>query len=93
MCKPDNLIAVEMKRHSHREKAKESDRQRLRAMTAPHKAIFDHRKGSEINHVSGYQRGFLVELQKPDGLSIEEYRDGERWREWVLPLDKIQHSV
>lgn len=84
MRDPDNLIAIEMKRASHRLHDKERDRERLLALTSPEQRFFDD-DGREIVHVSGYRVGYLLELLDGGQFRVEEYAGGERVREWTFP--------
>tara|TARA_R110000744_G_scaffold71323_2_gene143678 strand:+ start:2326 stop:2898 length:573 start_codon:yes stop_codon:yes gene_type:complete len=75
----DNLIAIEMKRSSHSEKATDADRRRLRAMT---KSSFDDIWSADgiahPEHVCGYRIGYLLVLNVPQrNIVIEEYESGK----------------
>lgn len=81
---PDNLIAVEMKRHSHRQDDKDSDRERLRALTGAARELMDYGTGRPVEHVSGYALGYFVELLRGGRFSIEEYAGGVQVDGWIL---------
>jgi len=75
----DNLIAIEVKKHDQPSVEKNSDRERLRALT---KSSFD---GIWMNdgtapptHVCGYRLGVFVELNRKRRIcSVEYFKDGE----------------
>jgi hypothetical protein len=80
----DNLIAIEMKKASHSQAVKNSDRKRLRALT---KASYDDVWSADgetfPEHVCGYALGFLVVLDVFRAtFTVEEYRSGERIGSW-----------
>ena len=82
LIQPDNLLAIEMKRHSHAEGDKEDDRVRLRAMTGEAQHLVDYRTGRPVEHVSGYALGYLVELMRGGWFKVEEYAGGRQVGEW-----------
>lgn len=84
---PDNLIAIEMKRDIHPPQYKESDRQRLIALTTAEQKFFDD-QGAEIPHVSGYHVGYFLEIQDRERYAIEEYIAGALSRSWVFALER-----
>jgi hypothetical protein len=70
--KDDNLIAVEMKKEEADGEKKQSDRERLQALTMPAP------EGDEFHYVCGYQLGYYLEVDiRHATLLIEEYRDGK----------------
>lgn len=81
---PDNLIAVEMKRYSHRQEDKDSDRERLRALTGAARELMDYRTGRSVEHVSGYALGYFVELLRGGRFRIEEYEGGVQVDDGIL---------
>jgi hypothetical protein len=75
----DNLIAVEMKKAGGPEEEKQSDRDRLRALT---KSSFDEIWSADgktfPEHVCGYKLGYFIELDAANnGFIVEEYRGGK----------------
>jgi hypothetical protein len=83
---PDNLIAIEMKRYSHRQedKDKDSDRERLRALTGAARELMDYRTGRPVEHVSGYALGYYVELLRGGRFRIEKYEGGVQVDDGIL---------
>lgn len=79
---PDNLIAIEMKRDEHPGWTKDSDRERLIALTLPDQR-FEDEKGREIKHVSGYQFGYLLQVVSRKEFQVEEYAGGTLQRYWT----------
>lgn len=82
----DNLIAIEMKRSTHRASHMAKDRYRLVALTRrPFEDVWpepllDEAKGVQIDirHVCDYEVGYLVVLHAAKRIfSIEEYAGGE----------------
>jgi hypothetical protein len=68
----DNLIAVEMKKDYATDARKQSDRERLQALTLPMP------EGGNPDYVCGYQLGYYLEVHIGKGtLLIEEYRGGK----------------
>lgn len=78
----DNLIAIEMKRDEHPGWTKDSDRERLIALTLPDQR-FEDEKGREIKHVSGYQFGYLLQVVSRKEFQVEEYAGGTLQRHWT----------
>ncbi|MCA6101004.1 hypothetical protein [Bradyrhizobium australafricanum] len=70
--KKDNLIAVEMKKASGKAKDKQTDRERVQALTSPNP------EGSDPKHVWDYEVGYYLEVDvKRASALIEEYRGGK----------------
>jgi hypothetical protein len=68
----DNLIAVEMKKDYASDARKQSDRERLQALTLP---MPEH---GNPDYVCGYQLGYYLDVDiGNDTLLIEEYRRGQ----------------
>jgi hypothetical protein len=68
----DNLIAVEMKKDYASDARKQSDRERLQALTLP---MPEH---GNPDYVCGYQLGYYLEVDiENNTLLIEEYRRGQ----------------
>jgi hypothetical protein len=68
----DNLIAVEMKKEEARPEEKQSDRERLQALTTPAP------EGAELDYVCGYKLGYYLEIDiRGATLLVEEYREGK----------------
>ena len=74
----DNLIAIEMKRASHRQAEKDKDRIRLMALTrAPGGGVWSEDGKINLRHVCNYVIGFYVELdRRRHEFHIEEYVRG-----------------
>jgi hypothetical protein len=82
----DNLIAVEMKKTSGRAKDKQTDRERLQALTTA-------RPDDASPHVWGYKLGYYLEVDiKNATLLIEEYRDGKLTQSGTLPFSQPVRS-
>jgi hypothetical protein len=68
----DNLIALEMKKDNAEPEDKQSDRERLQALTLPMP------EGGNPDYVCGYQLGYYLEIDMGNAtLLIEEYRAGQ----------------
>jgi hypothetical protein len=68
----DNLIAVEMKKADGKEVDKQTDRERLQALTTACP------EGNPPDHVCGYKLAYYVEVDvKTALLLVEEYREGK----------------
>jgi hypothetical protein len=82
----DNLIAVEMKKTSGRAKDKQTDRERLQALTTAHP------EGGE-EHVWDYELGYYLEVDvKHATLLVEEYREGKMAQSETLPFTQPERS-
>lgn len=75
----DNLIAIEVKKSDQPDRDKESDRERLRALTkASYDGIWMNDGSEPPEHVCGYRLGAFVELNRKNRLcSVEYFKDGE----------------
>jgi hypothetical protein len=75
----DNLIAIEMKKADRPDREKESDRERLRAMTkSPDDEIWPLDAKAASEHVCGYRLGAYIELNnRTRKASIEYFIGGE----------------
>jgi hypothetical protein len=75
----DNLIAIEVKKHDRPEKGKQSDRERLRALTKEsYDGIWMNDGSTPPKHVCGYRLGVFVELNRKSGIChVEYYKNGE----------------
>ncbi|WP_316185803.1 MULTISPECIES: hypothetical protein [unclassified Bradyrhizobium] len=83
----DNLIAVEMKKMDGRDADKQSDRQRLQALTMPLPS------GGEQEYVCGYAIGFYLEVETRNAtLLVEEYRQGHLTQEAMRDFTWRSHS-
>jgi hypothetical protein len=68
----DNLIAVEMKKDYAMDERKQSDRERLQALTLPIP------EGGNPDYVCGYQIGYYLEVDIGNAtLLVDEYRGGQ----------------
>jgi hypothetical protein len=83
----DNLIAVEMKKDNAEPEDKQSDRQRLQALTLP---MSD---GGNPDYVCGYQLGYYLELHMGNAtMLVEEYREGKMTQSGTLPFARPERS-
>jgi hypothetical protein len=85
----DNLIAVEMKKEDGKESDKQSDRERLQALTIACPE-------GQPDHVCGYKLGYYVEVDvKAASLLVEEYRQGKLTQksamEFSQPRERVQN--
>jgi hypothetical protein len=70
----DNLIAIEVKKSDQPEKDKQSDRERLQALTKDSYDGIWMNDGSEPpEHVCGYRLGAFVELDRKKRICVVEY--------------------
>ena len=78
----DNLIAIEMKKSHRPQIEKDSDRNRLRAMTkSSYDDVWSNDGITHPEHVCGYVLGIYIEVNiKTRHYIIEEYRSGSRVR-------------
>lgn len=76
----DNLIAVEMKKSSRPQSEKDSDRNRLRALTKEsYNGVWSANGETHPEHVCGYVLGVYVEINPVNRVcSLEYYEKGER---------------
>jgi hypothetical protein len=74
----DNLIAIEMKRASHRQAEKDKDRVRLMALTrAPGEGVWSEDGTVDPRYVCDYVIGYYIELDsKMNKFILEEYVRG-----------------
>lgn len=84
----DNLIAVEMKKSSRPEQEKESDRERLMALTSDSfDNIWAFDGHSLPEHVCRYVLGVYYEIDRPKKrIMVEYYQKGERVNKFWIPL-------
>jgi hypothetical protein len=83
----DNLIAVEMKKDYATDERKQSDRERLQALTLPMP------EGGNPDYVCGYQLGYYLEVHIGNRtLLIEEYRQGKLTQRGTLPFAQPKRS-
>lgn len=79
--KEDNLIAVEMKKASGKAKDKQTDRERLQALTTACP------EGADPKHVWDYKLGYYLEVDvKSATMLIEEYREGKLTQSGTMPF-------
>jgi hypothetical protein len=77
----DNLMAVEMKKDYATDERKQSDRERLQALTLPMP------EGGNPDYVCGYPLGYYLEVHIGNGtLIIEEYRQGKLTQYGTMPF-------
>lgn len=76
----DNLIAIEMKKSGRPEAEKNSDRNRLRAMTkSSFDDIWSNDGKTHPEHVCGYRLGVFIEVDSVKRIAnLEYFRDGKR---------------
>jgi hypothetical protein len=81
----DNLIAIEMKKSNRPQSEKESDRDRLKALTKDsYDGIWSYDGKTHPEHVCGYSLGFYIEIDKNDRkYFFETYHKGNKVNEWV----------
>lgn len=79
----DNLIAVEVKKYDRPKKEKETDRQRLRALTkASYDDVWSNDGITMPEHVCGYVLGVFIELDRHHRkCRLEYYRGGQKFEE------------
>lgn len=75
-CNPDNLLCLEMKKSYRKQSEKDSDRDRLMALTSNDSFVIQPPKGHGL--VNGYLTGIYYDISKKTHIVIIEiYRDGE----------------
>lgn len=81
----DNLLALEMKKSTAREEAKNSDKQRLCALTAiPYERVWSFGGIAHPEHVCGYKVGIYMEINMHEhSCYYERYRHGELVNSWT----------
>lgn len=80
--RPDNLIAIEMKKSTVRQWRRDRDRRRLEVLTSKPDALGVMVYGGTPEYVCGYQLGLYLELNEEERFFlVEEYRDGRLARE------------
>lgn len=81
----DNLIAIEMKKCNRPQNEKESDKNRLRALTKDsYDGVWSYDGKTHPDHVCGYALGFYIEIDKDDReCHIEMYSKGNKTNQWV----------
>lgn len=74
----DNLIAVEAKKASRPEQEKDSDRERLVAMTRePYNGVWNYEDGHP-EHVCGYRVGIFMEIRREhEEIHLDYFKKGE----------------
>jgi hypothetical protein len=76
----DNLMAVEMKKSSGKAKDKQTDRERLQALTTA-------RPADTPEHVWDYKLGYYLEVEIRNAtVLVEEYREGNMTQSRTLPF-------
>jgi hypothetical protein len=82
--KQDNLIAVEMKKSSRPQSEKNSDKDRLRALTKDsYDGVWNFDGSAHPEHACGYILGYYMEIdQARQKCLIETYIQGEKKRTW-----------
>jgi hypothetical protein len=82
----DNLIAVEMKKASGKAKDKQTDRERLQALTTK-------RPEGGDEYVWDYKLGYYLEIDvKNATVLVEEYREGKMTQTGTLPFAQPERS-
>lgn len=81
----DNLIAIEMKKSNRPQSEKDSDRNRLRALTKDsYDGVWSYDGKTHPEHVCGYILGFYMEIEQASRKCFfETYIKGEKRNEWV----------
>lgn len=75
----DNLIAIEMKKSNRSEEEKQSDRERLRALTkSSYDDIWSFDGKTYPEHVCGYETGYFIELDLDNRTYIvQQFKNGD----------------
>lgn len=75
----DNLIAIEVKKYDQPSEDKQSDRERLRALTKEsYDGVWMNDGSTPPEHVCGYRLGAFVELDRKRRICrVEYYKNGE----------------
>jgi hypothetical protein len=77
----DNLLAIEMKKSKRRPSAKESDRERLRALTkSSYDGVWTADGKTLPEHVCGYELGVFIEIDIADMHAQTEFYKGGVYR-------------
>lgn len=82
----DNLVAIEMKKSNRPEDKKQSDRERLMALTKPASDVDYIAEGPELpEHVCGYDLGIYYEIDTIKKRAfIEYYKNGIKIHEYQI---------
>lgn len=82
----DNLIAIEMKKAKAKDVRKNSDRDRLRALTKPCHEVYSL-ASADRNYVCGYELGYFIDMNRHEGCAlIEVYAAGDLQESYVQRL-------
>jgi hypothetical protein len=85
--KKDNLIALEMKKATGKAREKQTDRERLQALTSPNP------EGDQPQHVWDYNIGYYLEVDvKAASVLIQEYRVGRLTHSWTAKFVPPERS-
>lgn len=84
----DNLLAIEMKKIDQPLRAKQSDRERLKALTKQNTEGMWPTEGKTMpEHVCGYVLGLFIELDRDGGTcNVECYEDGALSEQITYPF-------
>lgn len=75
----DNFIAIEMKKSDRPREEKDSDRNRLEALTKPRNDIFSNERKIHPKYVCGYLLGVYIEIDiQRRNVIIEFYENGKK---------------
>lgn len=82
----DNLIAIEMKKAEAKDARKNSDRNRLRALTKPCHEVYPL-ASADRKYVCGYELGYFIDMSRQEGCAvIEVYASGDLQESYVQRL-------
>ena len=86
----DNLIALEMKKSSARQRDKDSDRSRLECLTkSPRQDVWSYGGRVLPEHVCGYGLGIYYEVNfKRNKLLIEYYKKGYCYHQYTIKINE-----
>ena len=91
----DNLIAIEMKKSNRSEEEKNSDRNRLRALTKDsYDDTWSYDGKTLPGHVCGYKLGFYIEIDRNrKNCLFECYMKGQKDFEWIESFEPTEKLV
>lgn len=86
----DNLIALEMKKSTARQRDKDSDRSRLECLTkSPRQDVWSYGGSVLPEHVCGYGLGIYYEVNfKRNKLLIEYYKKGYCYHQYTIKINE-----
>ena len=86
----DNLIALEMKKSTAKQRDKDSDRSRLECLTkSPRQDVWSYGGSVLPEHVCGYGLGIYYEVNfKRNKLLIEYYKKGYCYHQYTIKINE-----